>query len=226
MNNNTNAITAARQAHSSRCRQRVLTVLKQAADLGAEISISSVARHAGVDRSFLYRHRTCMRRCWLRPPNHLPLTPEDRLPVAHPFLPTSLTPTTASPVWLARTPSSASVCPSTSASKPGESPASAHPRTSTTYSGASPSWNKTPQSNAVSSQTATTNSTRREPPTAKSWPNSTVPTRTGAVTRPHLLPTLESLPTTLDLRKRDRLTATVASDPQRTKEVRHRSCSA
>lgn len=57
MNNKTNAITAARQAHSGRCRQRVLTVLKQAADLGAEISISSVARHAGVDRSFLYRHR-------------------------------------------------------------------------------------------------------------------------------------------------------------------------
>jgi len=56
VNNSTNAITAARQAHS-RCRQRVLTALKQAADLGAEISISSVARHAGVDRSFLYRHR-------------------------------------------------------------------------------------------------------------------------------------------------------------------------
>jgi len=57
VNNKTNAITAARQAHSSRCRQRVLTVLKQAADSGAEISISSVARQAGVDRSFLYRHR-------------------------------------------------------------------------------------------------------------------------------------------------------------------------
>lgn len=57
MNNSTNAITAARQAHSSSCRQRVLTALKQAVDSGAEISISAVARQAGVDRSFLYRHR-------------------------------------------------------------------------------------------------------------------------------------------------------------------------
>jgi len=57
VNNSTNAITAARQAHSSSCRQRVLTALKQAADLGAEISISAVARQAGVDRSFFYRHR-------------------------------------------------------------------------------------------------------------------------------------------------------------------------
>lgn len=57
MNNNTNGIAAARQAHSTRCRQRVLAALEQAVHLGTEISISAIARRAGVDRSFLYRHR-------------------------------------------------------------------------------------------------------------------------------------------------------------------------
>lgn len=54
---NTNAIAAARQAHSTRCRQRVLAALEQAAHLGDEITVSAIARLAGVNRSFLYRHR-------------------------------------------------------------------------------------------------------------------------------------------------------------------------
>lgn len=53
----TSGVTAARQAHSLRCRKRVLTALEQAAAAGAEISISAIARHAEVDRSFFYRHR-------------------------------------------------------------------------------------------------------------------------------------------------------------------------
>lgn len=55
--NDTPGIVAARQAHSSRCRQRVITALDQASKQGFEISISAIARRAGVDRSFLYRHR-------------------------------------------------------------------------------------------------------------------------------------------------------------------------
>jgi Family of unknown function (DUF6262) len=54
---NTTAITAARHAHSSRCRQRVITALNQAVTAGEEISVSAIARKAGVDRSLLYRHR-------------------------------------------------------------------------------------------------------------------------------------------------------------------------
>ena len=46
----TTGVAAARQAHSLRCRQRVVTALDQAAAAGAEISISAIARHAGVDR--------------------------------------------------------------------------------------------------------------------------------------------------------------------------------
>ncbi len=46
-----------RQADSTRRRQRVLTALDRALTDGAEISASGIARAAGVDRSFLYRHR-------------------------------------------------------------------------------------------------------------------------------------------------------------------------
>ena len=47
--NDTPGIVAARQAHSSRCRQRVITALEQASKQGFEISISAIARRAGVD---------------------------------------------------------------------------------------------------------------------------------------------------------------------------------
>ena len=53
----TTGIAAARQAHSQRCRQRVITALEQATASGTEISISAIARSARVDRSFFYRHR-------------------------------------------------------------------------------------------------------------------------------------------------------------------------
>jgi transposase-like protein len=53
----TAAITAARQAHSARCRQRVIAALNAAVAAGEEISISAIARKARVDRSLLYRHR-------------------------------------------------------------------------------------------------------------------------------------------------------------------------
>ncbi len=51
------AMTAGRRADSARRRQRVIKVLNQALADGDEISVSSIARRAGVDRSFLYRHR-------------------------------------------------------------------------------------------------------------------------------------------------------------------------
>ena len=48
---------AGRQADSARRRQRVVTALERAATHGTEISVSGIARTAGVDRTFLYRHR-------------------------------------------------------------------------------------------------------------------------------------------------------------------------
>lgn len=51
------AMGEGRHADSARRRQRVLTTLDRTAAEGAEISVSAIARAAGVDRSFLYRHR-------------------------------------------------------------------------------------------------------------------------------------------------------------------------
>jgi hypothetical protein len=46
-----------RNADSARRRQRVLAALDRRTAEAAEISVSAIARAAGVDRSFLYRHR-------------------------------------------------------------------------------------------------------------------------------------------------------------------------
>lgn len=51
------AMAQGRRADSARRRQRVLKALNEAANDGAAISVSGIARRAGVDRSFLYRHR-------------------------------------------------------------------------------------------------------------------------------------------------------------------------
>jgi len=53
----TTAMRQGRQADSARRRQRVIATLDRASTGGTEISASSIARAAGVDRSFLYRHR-------------------------------------------------------------------------------------------------------------------------------------------------------------------------
>ncbi|MFZ5654699.1 MAG: DUF6262 family protein [Actinomycetota bacterium] len=52
-----NALVAGRRADSARRRQRVLAALGDAVKAGEEISVSGIARRAGVDRTFLYRHR-------------------------------------------------------------------------------------------------------------------------------------------------------------------------
>lgn len=51
------AMMQGRQADSARRRQRVTAALERAGTDGAEISASGIALAAGVDRSFLYRHR-------------------------------------------------------------------------------------------------------------------------------------------------------------------------
>ena len=53
----TTAMRQGRQADSARRRERVLAAITRAVSDGAEISAASIARTAGVDRSFLYRHR-------------------------------------------------------------------------------------------------------------------------------------------------------------------------
>ena len=56
------AMIDGRRADSTRRRQRVLTALDNAIKDGAELSVSNIARRAGVDRTFLYRHRDLLER--------------------------------------------------------------------------------------------------------------------------------------------------------------------
>jgi hypothetical protein len=51
-----------RKADSARRRERVLRALEEAAAAGEQITVSAIARRAGVDRTFLYRHRDLLER--------------------------------------------------------------------------------------------------------------------------------------------------------------------
>ena len=51
------AMADGRRADGERRRQRVKNAIQQATRDGAAISVSGIARQAGVDRTFLYRHR-------------------------------------------------------------------------------------------------------------------------------------------------------------------------
>jgi hypothetical protein len=53
----TAAMATGRRADTNRRRQRVQTALAGAHAAGEQITISGIARAAGVDRTFLYRHR-------------------------------------------------------------------------------------------------------------------------------------------------------------------------
>ncbi|WP_083298527.1 DUF6262 family protein [Mycolicibacterium grossiae] len=52
----TEALVTGRRADSHRRRERVKKALDRARDQGHAVSVASIARAAGVDRSFLYRH--------------------------------------------------------------------------------------------------------------------------------------------------------------------------
>jgi hypothetical protein len=52
----TTPMSQGRQADQARRRQRVTTAIQNAARSGDPVSVASISRAAGVDRSFLYRH--------------------------------------------------------------------------------------------------------------------------------------------------------------------------
>ena len=62
----TGPMLAGRQADSARRRQRVITILDRAIAGDGETSISGIARAAGVDRTFLYRHPDLLARIHAR----------------------------------------------------------------------------------------------------------------------------------------------------------------
>ncbi len=50
-------MTSGRRADTTRRRQRVLKALNDAVTAGEDLTVNHIARRAGVDRTFLYRHR-------------------------------------------------------------------------------------------------------------------------------------------------------------------------
>ncbi len=62
VNPRTGAMTKGRQADSARRRQRVIAALSKAVSDSTEISVTGIARAAGVDRAFFYRHRDLLAR--------------------------------------------------------------------------------------------------------------------------------------------------------------------
>ena len=66
------AMIAGRRADTARRRQRVIKAVNDAVTQGEEITASGIARRAGVDRTFLYRHRDLLEQVHVagaQPPN-------------------------------------------------------------------------------------------------------------------------------------------------------------
>ena len=96
----TAAMAQGRRADSARRRQRVLTALTEATNAGDPISVSAIARRAGVDRSFLYRHPDLLERSntstpW-KPPHQTLRAPDQASPGPR-CRPTCSTPSNAAP---------------------------------------------------------------------------------------------------------------------------------
>lgn len=53
----TSAMTEGRRADSARRRQRVIKAINEAINNAGDVTVSGIAHRAGVDRTFLYRHR-------------------------------------------------------------------------------------------------------------------------------------------------------------------------
>jgi hypothetical protein len=163
----TETMRKGRQADSARRRQRVLAALDRATASGTEISASGIARAAGVDRTFLYRHRDLLEKIHAAeaapPPAGETAGPPSP---AHPCKLTCSQPTNAPSGSPAASASSNSDCPMRSANRHGVNPGSAHPPTSTRSTRKSPTLNSKPPTCACNSKNATTNSQPREPRTA------------------------------------------------------------
>lgn len=135
------AMAEGRRADTARRRQRVIKALNDAAVHGEDLTVAAVARTAGVDRTFLYRHRDLLGQVHAMAAQ--PATSGNSMTPSRASLQADLLATQQR----ASTPesvNSSNACPNSSASRPGASPASARPTTSTSSSNASPTWNNNP----------------------------------------------------------------------------------
>jgi hypothetical protein len=161
-----------RHDDSRRRRQRVLAVVDQAAAAGDPISASAIARAAGVDRTFHYRHRDLLEKIHALQADPVPDMNSDHT-VTHASLRADLL---AAHERAARPSTPASTnwrngFPRRSANIPGASPGSVPPSTSTHSTSASASSNNTTTTFNNNSTNATTTWPPPAPPTENSWPD-------------------------------------------------------
>ncbi len=167
-----------RQADSARRRQRVIAALDRAVTAsGAEISVSAIARAAGVDRTFLYRHRDLLEK--IHALEASPATGRSRPDRPSPVRPCK--PTCSPPMnarcgsWTPVPGNSNNGFPKRLGSRRGTNQGSVPPPTSMPSTRRSPTSNSKPPTCGSSSANATRTSTPPAPPTASSWPRSTLP---------------------------------------------------
>ena len=186
---------------------------------GAEISVSAIARAAGVDRSFLYRHRDLLEQD-PRPAAEPPAT-RGRRPGGHPGLAAgrpARRPRTRRPAPHPSPTPRDIASPTPSASTPGASPGSAPRPTSTPSTSRSPGSSSRSSTWACNSPNATRTSPPPAPPTASSWPASTLPTPPGEPPEPlapHLLRSLTFPSSASELRKREESATATEAHPRR-----------
>jgi hypothetical protein len=190
------AMAEGRRADSARRRQRVLKALNAATASGEDITVTSIARLAGVDRTFLYRHRDLLEQIHAleaQPPS----TPGTGPVVSRASLQADLLAAQQRAARLAARVQQLEHCLSELlGQKHGMNRASAPPPTSMPSTRRSPTSNSTSPTCVSSSKNATRTSTPPAPPTASSWPRSTLPrTRHRHATEvlaPHLSHSLNS----------------------------------
>ncbi|MET9183109.1 DUF6262 family protein [Kitasatospora aureofaciens] len=134
-----NSMIEGRRADSARRRERVLKALQQAAKNGAEMSVSAIARAAGVDRTFVYRHRDLLTRIHAAA-SEPPGTDGTGPLVSRASKPTWPAPTTGPDGRPTGSDNWSTSSPSCSASRSGTNPESASQQTSSNCTAASQRW--------------------------------------------------------------------------------------
>ena len=165
-------MAAGRRADTERRRQRVLKALETAAGTSEEISVSAIARRAGVDRTFFYRHRDLLAQ--VHASEALPSArPAAGPAVTRASLRAGLLAAHERSARLAAASASSSTASSTlSASRSGASPASDSAMTSASSSSRWPALPRRTSSSAAASPSETRTCPPPAPLAVSSWPAS------------------------------------------------------
>lgn len=165
-----NPMTDGRRADSARRRQRVIKAVNEASTRGDEINVSAIACAAGVDRTFLYRHRDLLSQVHTAKPTRRPPRATDRWSAGPRCWPTWPTPKARSPDRQPASGSWSRSCPNCSANRSGGKPAWAPRPTSTSCNVGSPNWNSRSSNFGTRPRSVIRNSKPPGPPTGSCSP--------------------------------------------------------